>query len=310
MELRQLRYFVAVARELHFTKAAEKLHLAQPALSRQIHQLEDELGVRLFERNSRATRLTDAGAVFFAEAQALLAQSDQAIRVAQATEKSGRAHLNVGYVWGLFHSLVPRALARFRQALPHVSVHLFDMTATQQAEALTAGHLDVGFIGFTDEPDGAALAKRRVGACKFVAVLPNLHPLAAKQKISLAALAEDFFIVISKDNYPGAARFVAEACERAGFRPRILQTAERGHTILSLVAGNCGVALLPAPLEALPHPGVVFRPLTKSPKADLFLAWVATRRSRLIDALVALFGNCQNEMHSVWPARVAGRICR
>lgn len=291
MELRQLRYFVAVARELNFTKAAEKLHLAQPALSRQVRQLEDELGVRLFERNSRGTNLTDAGGAFLTEAQALLAQSEQAIRVAQATGQSARDQLNVGYVWGLFHSIVPPALARFRNHLPNVSVHLFDMTATQQAQALAEGRLDVGFIGFSDEADEASLPKRRVGICEFVAVLPKHHPSARKKKISLAALAEDFFIVISKDNYPGAARFVAEACEKAGFRPRILQTAERGHTILSLVAGNCGVALLPAPLEALPHPDVVFRTLTNSPKADLFVAWAETSRSPLTKAFVELCSN-------------------
>src|SRR6476469_3171841 len=107
MELRQLRYFVAVAQELNFTKAAAKLHVAQPALSRQIRQLEDELGVSLLERNRRATRLTEAGQVFLAEACGLLAQSDEAVRRAQKTGRASNAQLNVGYVWGLFHTLAP-----------------------------------------------------------------------------------------------------------------------------------------------------------------------------------------------------------
>ena len=122
MELRQLRYFVAVAQELSFTKAAAKLHVAQPALSRQIRQLEDELGVRLLERNRRGTHLTDAGRVFFAEACALLEQSARAMTTARQANCGDSGRLNIGYVWGLFHSFAPAAISRFRQVLPDVAV--------------------------------------------------------------------------------------------------------------------------------------------------------------------------------------------
>ncbi len=273
MELRQLRYFVGVARELNFTRAATKLRVAQPALSRQIHQLEAEVGVALLERGSRGVRLTDAGSVFLAEAAAVLEQCEQAVRLAQLSGQRQRSQLNVGYVWGLFHTLVPEWVARFRQHSPEVAVNLFDLTATQQAEALGRGQLDLGFIGFAFEADAARLAKQKVGQCTFMAALPQKHPAAAKRRVPLAALARDFFIVISEDTYPGAARFLTDACRRAGFRPKILQTAERGYTILGLVAGNCGVTLLPESLQALPHPGVVFRPLADAPKGDLFVAW-------------------------------------
>jgi DNA-binding transcriptional LysR family regulator len=289
MELRHLRYFVGVARELSFTKAARTLRVAQPALSRQIRQLEEEVGVTLMERNRGGVHLTDAGKAFLAEAQALLEQSEQAIRIAQKTGRAGCDQLTVGYVWGLFHSLVPATLARFRQQFPEAAVHLFDMTAMQQAEALGEGRLDAGFIGFAHEADGAGLAKRKVGTCAFIAALPKTHPAARKPRVSLATLAQDFFFVISEQNYPGASGFVFEACERAGFRPKVLQAAERGHTILSLVAGNCGVALLPEPLRALPHPGVVFRQLVEPPQGELFIAWNPSRSSPLRDALVRLF---------------------
>jgi DNA-binding transcriptional LysR family regulator len=288
MELRHLRYFVGVAQELNFTKAAQTLRVAQPSLSRQIRQLEEEIGVRLLDRNRRQVRLTVAGKAFLAEARALLEQSDLAIQVARKTGHAGREHLNIGYIWGLFHSLTPGIIERFRRQFPEVAVNLFDMTATQQADALVQGRLDAGFIGFAEEADAAGLAKCKVGACAFIAALPQFHPAARKTRISLAALAQDFFFVISEENYPGAARIVLEACERAGFRPRILQVAERGHTMLSLVAGHRGVALLPQPLRALPHPGVVFRPLTQPPAGDLFIAWRPSRPSPLRDAFVSL----------------------
>jgi DNA-binding transcriptional LysR family regulator len=284
MELRQLRYFVGVAREQSFTRAAAKLRIAQPALSRQIRQLEDEVGVGLLERGARGVRLTEAGEVFLAEAVVLLEQSEQAVRHARMRGQHQQRQLNVGYVWGLFHTLVPRWVARFRQRNPEVAVNLFDLTATQQAEALGRGRLDLGFIGFAFEADAARLAKRKVGRCAFMAALPKRHPSAGRRKIGLTALAQDFFIAISEQSYPGAARFLKEACRRAGFRPKILQTVERGYTILGLVAGNCGVTLLPDSLQALPHPGVVFRPLMDAPKGDLFVAWNPTAESPAIRA--------------------------
>ena len=288
VELRHLRYFVAVAEHLSFTKAAGKLRIAQPALSRQVRQLEDELGVKLLERNRRSVALTDAGSAFLAEAKIILQQSEQAVRLAQTASQSGRGLLKVGYVWGLFHSFVPAILAEFRRAHPGVAINLLDLTANEQASALLEGRLDAGFIGFAQEADAARLEKLKVGVCDFVAVLPKTHPAARKSKVSLAALSEEFFIAISEDTFPGASRFVVTACRRAGFQPRILQAAERGHTILGLVASNCGVAILPEPLMALPHSGVVFRPLTDPPGGELFLAWSRRRMCPVRDRFVQL----------------------
>ena len=273
VELRQLRYFVGVAREQNFTQAALKLRVAQPALSRQIRQLEEELGVKLLERGTRGVELTGPGEVFLAEAVALLEQSERAVRQTQMSGQQEQRQLNLGYVWGLIHTMVPHRLARFRQLNPEVAVNLFDLSATQQAESLARGKLDLGFIGFALEADAAGLAKRKVGECAFMAVLPSTHPAARRRQVPITALAQDFFIVISDQTYPGAARVVAEACRGAGFRPKTLQAVERGYTILGLVAGNCWVTLLPESLQALPHPGVVFRPLRAAPKADLFVAW-------------------------------------
>jgi DNA-binding transcriptional LysR family regulator len=273
MELRHLRYFVGVATELSFTRAAQKLHVAQPALSRQIRQLEEELGTRLFARERSGVQLTPAGRAFLAEASALLLQSEQAARVARQAGQGSIPPLRLGYIWGLFHSLVPPVLQRFRQLAPETAVHLFDQPPLEQARAIVAGRLDAGFIGFAHEAKSAGLAKRRVGACEFVAALPAGHGAARKSRVPLASLAGDFFLGISTETFPGASHCVTEACREAGFRPKILQMVERGFTILGLVAGNCGVALVPASLKALPHPGIVFRPLTEPPVTDLFIAW-------------------------------------
>ncbi|HEV8542762.1 MAG TPA: LysR substrate-binding domain-containing protein [Verrucomicrobiae bacterium] len=285
MELRQIRYFTMVARELNFTRAAGKLHLAQPALSRQIKQLEEELGVALLIRDKRSVRLTEKGAAFLAEAEAILAQAS---RVMERMQASPGKELKIGYVWGLFHSLVPAALQRFREVSPETAVSLLDLSSLEQASLLGSGKLDAGFIGFAFEADAAALQKTKIGRCNFVIALPKGHALARRSSVDLRNLAQEFFLLISDQHFPGASQVMREACHAAGFQPRVLQTAARGHTILNLVAANCGIALLPAPLRELPHDGVVFRAPTKPISADLFLAW----RSGLDKDVLKQLRNC------------------
>jgi DNA-binding transcriptional LysR family regulator len=289
MELRQLRYFVAVAQRLSFTRAAQQLHVAQPALSRQVRLLEEELGIKLLERNRRGTELTEPGRAFLAEACALLEQSARAIAVAQKTQRSSSAQLNLGYIWGLFHSLVPPAISRFRQILPETAVNLFDLSAIEQAQALLDGKLDAGFIGFAQDAQAPGLARRKIGSCPFVVALPARHPLARLRRVPLERLAGESFLSISEQTYPGAWHLIVAACAGAGFRPRTLQAVERGYTILGLVAGNCGIALLPDPLRNLPHQGVLFRPLLEPVEADLFVAWRPAVRLPGRDTFLSLF---------------------
>jgi len=286
MELRQLRYFVAVAQELSFTRAAQRLHVAQPALSRQIRQLEEEIGCQLLERDRRGTHLTEAGRVFLAQACALLEQSERAVEAAQKTGRVTAGQLKIGYVWGLFYATVPSVISRFRQLLPQVAVHLFDLTATEQATALAAGRLDAGFIGFAQEADAAGLCKRKVGTSTFVAVLPQKHRLANKGPVKLRELAHEPFLMISEQSYPGASQYVSGACAKAGVRPKILQTVERGYTILGLVAGGGAVALLPESLRSLPHPGVAFRQLAEPLQADVYIAWRGTPPESASDTFI------------------------
>lgn len=270
MELRQLRYFVAVASELNFTRAAASLRVAQPALSRQIRTLEEELGVQLLERSARGVELTSAGKVFLGEASAVVERTRQAV---VNTRKSSRPELNLGYIWGLFHSTVPPLMKRLRQDAPELAINLFDMTATEQARGLSAGKIHAGFIGFAHEADAAGLDKEQVGVCQFVAALPRQHPLSRCRELRLADLAQEFFAIVSEESYPGARQIILQACQSAGFRPRILQNVARGFTVLGLVAGGCGVALLPETLTALPHAGVTFRKVRPAPTAEVYLAW-------------------------------------
>lgn len=269
MELRQLRYFTTVAQELNFTRAAIRLRVAQPALSRQVKQLEEELGVTLFLRDNRSVTLTAKGQSFLKEAEEILRRSESAMQHARG--KAGN-NIRVGYVWGLFHSIVPRALQRFRALEPDVAVNLFDLSAADQGRALAAAKLDVGFIGLAFEAAAAGLEMRRIGKTGFIVALPDGHSLARRRVIDLKSLANDVFLLISEEHFPGASQVMLDACTAAGFRPRTLQI-ERGHTILSLVAAGCGVALLPEPLRALPHMNVVFRSISAPVSADLFVAW-------------------------------------
>lgn len=282
MEFRQLRYFATVARELSFTRAAAKLRVAQPAISRQIRQLEDELGVRLFDRTKSRVQLTANGQTFLTEAEDLLRQSEGAMLRARGLGVTVR----LGYVWGLFHTLVPEALQEFRRLAPGVAVSLADLSATEQGRALAANELDAGFIGFAFEAESARLQTREIGQTRFVVALPHGHPLARAKTVSLCELRNELFLTISDEHFPGASRIALDACGKADFKPRVLQTPERGHTILGLVAAGCGVALVPETLAALPHSGVSFR-LTQAPiPARLFLAWRPGFDSELLAKLL------------------------
>lgn len=289
MELRQLRYFVAVADELNFTKAASKLRVAQPALSRQIRQLEDQIGGKLFERGSRGATLTKAGEAFLPEARALLAHSSKAIHVARAAANSSVKSLNVGYAWGLFHSYVPGAIARFHRKHPDVPVNLFDMTSPQQSTALKEGRIDAGFIGFADDATDPALGHKKIGPCSFVVALPENHPASKKKAVDLRALADEKFCVISDESFPGAAHCAIDACAAAGFRPTVLQTAMRGMAMLGMVAANHGLAILPEPLTALPHPGIIFRPMKRPYRSELYVVWQRGHVSTLRDEFLESF---------------------
>ena len=288
VELRHLRYFVAVGRALNFTRASEQLRVAQPALSRQIRQLEAEIGNQLLERDRRHVRLTRAGELFLKEAEALLLQSQYALDLVRGVG-SDSDPLTVGYVWGLFHTLAPAAVKQFRSRHPDVPVNLLDLSTTRQVAALREGSLDLGFIGISGETLPRDLQEKQIGRVSFMAVLPDTHPLTRRRTIPLNALDKDLFLTISETEFPGTSALVREACEAAGLRPRLVQASDRGHAILGMVGAGCGVAILPETLKELPHPGVTFRPVAPTIEASLVIAWSTKpstpRRDAFLEAM-------------------------
>jgi DNA-binding transcriptional LysR family regulator len=189
MELRHLRYFVSVAEALSFTKAAAKLHTAQPSLTRQIKDLEDELRVRLLNRTKRFVTLTNEGRSFLADAKRILILAAESIESVRRLHNGEVRTLNVGYVSSLFYDLLPRTLASFRQLFPAVTINVFDMSCGDQFRALEDGRLDVGFVGLHEPIELRGFEFRTIASYKTVAALPRNNPLATKTTVKLKGLA-------------------------------------------------------------------------------------------------------------------------
>jgi DNA-binding transcriptional LysR family regulator len=286
MELRHLRYFVAVADALSFTKGAGKLHLAQPSLTRQIKDLEEEIGVRLLDRTKREVRLTEEGKSFLADARRVLAHSAEIIESVQRLSRHEVAALNIGYVADLFYTLLPITLATFQRSFPTVSINLFEMTCGDQFRALENGKIDLGFVGLREPIEERGLQFRSIASYKTVAALAKSNPLAKKPIIKLRDLEPMFFIGISERAYPGYRHWLTTTCQQVGFTPKVLQDADIERALIQAVAAGLGVALLPDQVKKLPHENVVFRPLSPTVVTESCIAWKAENRSAALKAYV------------------------
>jgi DNA-binding transcriptional LysR family regulator len=291
MELRHLRYFVAVAEELNFTRAAGKLRLAQPSLTRQIHNLEEELGVRLLDRTKNQVLLTEEGKSFLVDARRLVALSLESVKSVQRFSRGECGQLNLGYLFKFNFDLLPATLATFYQTCPEIAVNLFDMSPAEQLRALEARKIDLGFIGLRPSAANknlAALNWECVARHKVVVVLPVRHPLATKSKILAKDLKSLFFVAMSEQTHPGSRDWLTALCQQAGFTPRILQDVELESGIMTFVAEGLGVTLAREQIKNLPHPGVVFRPLALAAKADYWIAWHRENRSKALDQYIEI----------------------
>jgi DNA-binding transcriptional LysR family regulator len=262
VELRQLRYFIAIAEEGSFSRAAHRLHVSQPPLSTQIKSLETELGVRLLERTPRGVTLSGAGAAFLEEARAVLARLDVARQQALRAARGELGVLSVGFVSIADYGVLPPALQSFRARFPAVEVQLHELTSDAQVPLLRAGRLDLGIaLAPVDAPD---LEFERLLREELVLAAPAAHPAARDAgSIDLRALSKESFIVPPRDIAPGLYDLTISYCRSFGFAPRITQQARQMQTVIGLVSSGMGFALVPASVRNLRRAGVRYRRLRR-----------------------------------------------
>lgn len=287
MELRHLRYFLVVADELHFGRAAARLHITQPPLSQQIRQLEDELGVLLFQRTKRRVQLTEAGQAFREAARQMLAQAEQAVRTAQRVHRGEIGPLTVGFVGSAIAGIFSEILLAFRGRFPAVELTLQELTTGQQVEALRERRIDVGVLRPPIGEEDFAL--ETIDRESFVVVLPTTHPLAAQRRIPLRTLAHETVVLVPRDLGPGVEDDTVEFCHRAGCYPQRLPGATQMLTVIGLVAAGMGLSLVPASMRTLRWKGIVYRPVRdRMPPADLTMAWRRDEPSAVVKAFVGV----------------------
>ena len=270
MELRHLRYFVAVAEELHFGRAAQRLHIQQPPLSRQIQDLEAELGFSLFERSRRRVELTPAGSALLGRTRQVFDALDVAIHDARSASEGESGRLVVGYPSSLAYSGLTELLRAFHTRFPSVEISLRELPPADQIDGLKSGSLDVGFVRTSlDDPTLAAELVRRES---LMVVLPNDHRLAKQRIVPLKSLAPEAFVMFPRARGPAFFDQLMALCGKAGFTPRIVQEAAQ-LDIVSLVAAGFGISIMPSSMRNFRRPGLTFRPIVGAPQVELLVVW-------------------------------------
>ncbi|AIZ35159.1 LysR family transcriptional regulator [Pseudomonas sp. K1(2024)] len=262
MELRHLRYFIAVAEELHFGRAAQQLGISQPPLSQQIQALEQELGARLFERTNRRVALSEAGRLFLDEARQVLAQVDKAADVARRAQLGELGEMKIGFTSSApFTSRIPQAIHAFRQRFPAVHLHLTEMSSREVVDAVFDESIEVGLMRPLPVPEGLAVTE--LFREPLVAVLNASHPLAAcgDGGVQMADLAQEPFVFFPRSYGSGLYAQLMELARQAGFSPHFAQEAGEALTIIGLVSAGLGVSVLPASFQRIRIDGVVYRTL-------------------------------------------------
>lgn len=288
MDLRQMRYFVTVAEERHFGRAAERLHMAQPPLTRQIHNLEDELGALLFKRTPKGVELTEAGQVLLDEAAPILAL---AARAKQRTQQAGQGligRLDVGVFGSGVLDVIPRLLSRFHQQRPEVRIDLHNMTKAEQLAALHERRITVGFNRLV--PDEPELVVETVLRERLMVGLYKGHPLCTRRRIAVRDMDNEPLILYPNVPMPGLAQEVTDAFRREGVRLNVAQEVEDVLTCVALVASGFGLCVTTESAASLRLPGVVYRPLDSAFLQDIELSCIYRRdaRSPILDAFLGV----------------------
>jgi DNA-binding transcriptional LysR family regulator len=287
VELRHLRYFVAVAEERHFRRAAERLHISQPPLSQQIRALEAELGVTLFDRNRRRVELTAAGEALLAEARTVLAAADHAVEHTRRVARGEAGALSVAFVGSAMYGPLPEVLRAFRTARPSVELRLRELSTAEALEALAEGRVDVGVLRPAQVEAGIAIAV--VSREQVVAALPEGHRLAGRPRVALTDLAGEAFVLLARREAPLLHGTLVAAMAAQHAEPGEVQEVAEIRTVLGLISAGLGVSLVPETVAAGERAGVVFRPLAgRAPSVDLALAWRSDDASPALTAFLDL----------------------
>jgi DNA-binding transcriptional LysR family regulator len=290
MELRHLRYFVSVAEHLNFSRAAEALATAQPSLSQQIRQLEDELGVELFSRDKRQIALTTAGAEFLRDVRVVLAQLDTAVTYAREAQRGVRGELRIGYTGAAMLGTLPAAIRAFRSGHPDVRITLSLLHPAALFEALRNREVDAGaMLDGRDAPRRPGIDMRRLAVVELGVALPNTHRLAGRRAIRLEELAGETLLLYAR-RHAGLYDVVLEVCRERGLIPERVEELDRIETIMGLIAAGEGVSIGPRVFEELQFPGVSYTPITPASKPlVMVVARNSEARSTLVDAFVATY---------------------
>lgn len=281
IELRHLRYFVAVAEELHFGRAAQRLHIVQPALSRQIQRLEEEVGAILLQRSQRSVTLTAAGATYLEHARSILNQvmkaSVEAVRIANGETGA----LKVAFIHSSTYRLLPTILEVFIRRHPQITLLLQEMTVIEQLAALLRSDTEISLL--RPPIDDKSVEWETILRESFVLAVPDRHPLATQQEVSIASLRDESFILFAAHESPLLHSRIIASCEAAGFTPRVAQQAIQIHTVLGLVGAGLGIALVPDAVEHLHMPRVRLVPVVGPLEpVDVVLAWRRDARNPAI----------------------------
>jgi DNA-binding transcriptional LysR family regulator len=260
MDLRQLRYFIATAEELHFGRAAERLHIAQPALSIQIKALEDTLGVRLLARTNRVVTLTEAGRLFLKEARRTLEQAEHAVVVARRAGRGEIGHIDIGYdANGAYSGVLSTTIRHYRQHVPDVELGLHELHPEAQIAGVLEGRIHVGFVTRPTQSLPPDLDAIRLAEWPLRIALPADHPLAQRSRVTREALVDESFIGFTKLAGEGYGAYVQQL---VGFTPRMAYKADGAFALISLVGAGLGVAVLPSSISSINvGENVVYRPI-------------------------------------------------
>jgi DNA-binding transcriptional LysR family regulator len=276
MDIRQLRYFITVAEHLNFTKAANQLYVAQSAISHQIADLEQQLGVKLFNRNKRSVQLTPAGAVFLKEAIEIVDKTSGAVEKAQQTDAGVIGSLSVGFLNVHVRRFLPNVIKQFRKQHPKVELHLNHFPSRMLKEALEEDELDLAFTLPSGLDRIEEIKTQTVAKEPYCIVLHKNHPLAHKDSIELSELENEPFIIHNRHDSPvGSYEFIVHLCEKSGFTPKVVSQPRFVDTVPVLVESEIGISILPKSFESISSPSLRFIEMdgVKNHDCELVIAW-------------------------------------